>query len=323
VTTSTDNQQPAERNEEAFGTTYTESTERLLTELGQCIDDTLLAHLKVCKIMLELSDQGDIQATPGGMRAAILERWQRRISDVWISQHWGVADRLLRNVALEALHTAGWQDFDVMYQASIWVGEQRRKPNQSSTPAQLAARGIEIFCQMGRDEARAYRDPASAVQLDTRPEERSSTYPKPAQTPTQTATVEYTPEGRFPVSTINRYEAGVANFVSSAAKVLETKGETALTKTLTLELLGDLMTGFGPESVAALMRLHESGASGADGSRLLAVYLLAEIGCDPAVLKAVGFLFAKPYEERTAHELAKLLLDEADARAAMEGVEGS
>lgn len=282
------------------GTRYTDDTEALLIELEQVHKRGLEAHYQACEIMLKLIERPEFQGDHNGMTAAIHERWKGALSHVWISAHWGVAHRLVRHIGLGGMLAAGFAEFDVAVQASVWAGNQRRKPGQAFSPAQLAARALEEFSTLNRDEARAKRDPGSTAKLDTRPEQNAAT-----------------DQGLFPVETVRRHASADRAAHEKLNAVLEKQQESPLTPTLHMEFWAALKTSFGEETLAALKRLHESGASGLLGSHLLACYLLSEIGCEPAALRAIGEWLNRPHAERTADNLKSDL--ERNQNPAVEG----
>ena len=286
-------------------------TEAHLRDFDSAIAGGLEAHLKICQVIMILLEQPDVPS--GAALADILqERYGRAYGAAYVSDHKTVGEVLIRYAGADALLACGWMEFDPAVQAARWARDQVKRSYNQFTPRELAGQAIERFAGLGRDEARALRDPSSAVKLDTKPEPVRSTYPTPSSDPnptepTQTATAKYTPAGTFPVAAINSYESGVRTFKSNLDDVEQRAGRTPLSETQFIERLGSLFESLPSQTVATLMRVNDSGAQGQLAHYELLRFGLSEYGAkDVAAIKVWVRWLALDYHERTLENLIRL-----------------
>lgn len=286
-----------------------------LDEIGQEAARGLESALKIASHMLWLNERPNVQKIPDGARGAVRLHFQGRMSPAWISNHWTVANRIMRFVQPENLLGCGWTSFEPLVQAAIWADRQKKfLPNTSQ--AELAARAVQEFSGLNRDEARAKND---GGKLDTNGEQMqaralprdttglpggSGTDPN-ALTGTQTAQAQYVPAGTYPVGTISRYESGVEHIKTT----LETTGET-LSPTMMLEFLGEFFRVAPPEIVTAMKRAVDTGTTGDVLVKQFITAALSEHGCDPNALTVIGGWLALGHQSRTLDMLAMKVINQ-------------
>ncbi len=269
-------------------------TENLLHDFDTSTQKGIEAYLEQCQIMLQLLEQDDVKSEASALRktltdhvtSVIHERYDGKLSHAAISERWTVAQNIVKHIGAVQCLAYGVSDTGVLYQAALSAKAAHRNPHNQNPAASIAKTTLEEFSLLNRDEARAKRDPSSMVQLATRSE-------------TTTATA----EGLFSTEAVRRHHEADTSAREILNARLERDGEAPLTPTLSLEMWAAFKAGANDMTLCAVRRVVDSGASGENGAALLAMYLLAECGCDPIVLRELTVFMNLEYAERTAANL--------------------